>query len=146
MEEELYLVLGCFGRRDDDFISCCGGENRVLKIEESVNFYEDMTSYFEVVRLFDKPMFDINAIRHFVYNMQERYDQKLKRLWSEKYYHLMERFIVSHKSCGLYFKLILVNPEFDEKPEPEPEKVVVKGIPEPIERQPPELRVIRGRR
>ena len=146
MSEELYLTLGCFGRRDDEFISCRGVENRILKIDDSLENYEEIMDYFEGVRLFDKPLFDQNAIRHFVHNMQDRFDQRLRRLWSEKYYNLIERFIISHKSCGTYVKLILVNSEFDEPPEMEPEMVVVKGSPEITTNKPVELKVIRGRR
>lgn len=145
-QEELYLVLGCFGRHDDNFVSCRGVENRLIQIQESLDQYNEMMDYFEAVRLFDKPMFDTNAIRHFIHNMQERYDQKLHRLWSEKFYHLIERFIISHRGCGVYIKLILVNPEYDVKPEPEPEKVLIKGSPEPEEKRLPELKIIRGRR
>jgi hypothetical protein len=143
--EELYLVLGCFGRRDDDFVSCRGVENRILKLNDALENYDEMMDYFEGVRLFDKPLFDQNAIRHFIYNMQERFDQRFKRLWSEKYYNLLERFVVSHRSCGTYIKLILINTEYDEEPEKEPEKVLVKGNPE-LATKAPELRVIRGRR
>ncbi len=144
--DELYLTLGCFGRRDDDFVSCRGVENRILRLDESLENYGEMMDYFESVRLFDKPMFDQNAIRHFIYNMQERFDQRLKRLWSEKYYNLLERFIISHKSCGTYVKLILVNAAFDDIPEAEPEKVLIKGSPEIDTKKPIELKVIRGRR
>lgn len=139
-------MIGCFGRRDDNFISCRGVENRVLKIDESLEHYSEMMDYFEAVRLFDKPMFDLNAIRHFVYNMQDRYDQKLKRLWSEQYYHLIERFVLSHRSCGVYVKLILINPEFDEQPEIEPDVMLVKATPEPEPKTQPELKVVRGRK
>lgn len=145
--EALYLVLGCFGRRDDYFVSCPGVENRILKIDESLEYFDEIMNYFDAVRLFDKPLFDQNALRHFIYNMQDRYDQKFKRLWSEKYYNLLERFIVSHKACGTYAKLILVNTDFDEEPEELPEKINVKGSPE-LEPAaiPPKLHVIRGRR
>jgi hypothetical protein len=146
--ENLYLVMGCFGRCDDSFISCRGVENRILKIDESLVYYDDIMVYFESIRLFDRPLFDQNAIRHFIFNMQERYDQKIKRLWVEKQFHLFEKFIIAHKSCGVYIKLILVNVDADIKDEPLPEiKIPVKGMPETnhANETPTKLRVIRGR-
>lgn len=144
--EELYLVLGCFGLKTDNFVSCRGVENRILNVEESLEQYKEIMVYLESVRLFDKPLFDINAIRHFVHNMQDRYDQKFKRLWPEKYYHLYERFIISQKSCGLYIKLILVDSSQEESVEPEPERILVPGGPEFKQSEPPTLKLIRTRR
>ena len=149
MQEDLYLIIGCFGRIDSEyssnFVSCGGVENRILNVNETLDNYDSMMDYFEGLRLFDKPIFDYNAIRHIVSNMQERYDQKFKRLWSEKYYHLIERFTVTHRPCGIYVKLILVNSLLDEKTETEPEQIVVKGSPE-LPNKVPVLKVIRGRR
>lgn len=145
MSEELYLCLGCFGRRDDSFISCRGVENRILRIEDHLENYDEIMDYFETVRLFDKPMFDGNAIRHFIHNMQDRFDQRFKRLWNENYYNLLERFINSHRSCGTYVKLILINTELEEPSKEEPDSVLVKGTPELLNKK-PELRVVRGRR
>jgi hypothetical protein len=150
--EELYIVLGCFGRRDSvesglpEFISCGGIENRILKLSSNLESFNEIMDYFEGLRLFDKPMFDINAIRHFIYNMQERYDQKFKRLWTEKQYNLYERFIISHKSCGIYVKLIAVEPMFEPVVEPKPDKIFVKGEPEIIGKEPKFLRIVRNRK
>ena len=92
-------------------------------------------------------MLDINAIRHLIHNLQDRYDQKIKRLWTEKQYALYERFIISHKPCGLYTKLILVTDE-QEIPKPvTPKQVFIKGIPEPtIFEKSPVLKMVRSRR
>lgn len=69
--------------------------------------------YLDAVKLFDRPMLDQNAIRHLIYNLQDRYDQKLKRLWNDHEYHLLERFMHMHKPCGLYSQLILVYDSVD---------------------------------
>jgi hypothetical protein len=142
LEEQLFLVLGCFGRTDDGFISCPGVENRILRIDAALAYYTEITNYFDGLGLFDKTMLDLNAIRHLIYNLQDRYDQKVKRLWNEKQYHLYERFMNTHKPCGIYAKLALVYEELKvPKPEP-PQPVFVKGTPERI----PLLKVIRGQR
>lgn len=128
--EACYLTLGCFGRKDDGFVSCPGVENRILKIDDSLVYVDEIMDYFDSVRLFDRHMLDLNSIRHLLHNLQDRFDQKVKRLWTEKQYGLYERFVVSHKPCGLYVKLILVDEDaaMAQKPEP-PKPVLVEGTP-----------------
>ena len=74
-------------------------------------------------------MLDQNAIRHLIYNLQDRFDQKFKRLWTDHEYHLLERFIQMHKPCGLYAQLILVPQQEESNPDAE-QVSFVKGIPE----------------
>lgn len=149
-DEKLYLVTGCFGRQDSldsadllTFVSCPGVENRILKVDESLEYFDEMMTYFETVRLFDRPMFDLNAIRNFLHNMQDRYDQKFKRLWSEKQYNLIERFILGHKICGTYVKLIVINSKFDTTPEIPAPKIVIKATPITDTFEPPQLKLIK---
>lgn len=129
MREELYLVFGCFGRRENEFVYCPSVSNRILKIDESLVYYDDIMDYFEAVRLFDKPMFDTNTIRHFVYNMQDRFDQKVKRLWKEVEYERFERFMIGHKACGLYIRLVVVTSQEDDshKEKPTKDNFFIKG-------------------
>ena len=103
--QDLHVVLGCFGLRNEDFVSCSGIENVILKVDPSVNRYNDMMDYFECCRLFDKPLLEFNAIRHFVYNLQDRFDQVNKRLWSPKKFELYQKFVIDHRHCGLIVKL-----------------------------------------
>lgn len=107
MSSNLYLAIGCFGRRDGDFVSCRAVENNILLIDPQLEYYEDMSKYLESLRLFDKPLFDLNAIRHMLFNMQDKYDQKIKRLWTEQQFQLYEKFILTHKMCGIYVKLVV---------------------------------------
>lgn len=129
MEENAYLVLGCYGRTENGFILCSSTQNRILKLDDSLVNINGVTDYFEAVRLFDRPLLDQNAIRHLIYNLQDRFDQKFKRLWTDHEYHLLERFMQMHKPCGLYAQLILVQEE-------PPSSIVtedisfVRGIPE----------------
>lgn len=105
--ESLYLVLGCFGRQDDGFISCKSVENKILKISSELEGYQNMMDYFSSCRLFDRPVFELNAVRHLIFNLQDKYDQKINRLWSEKNFTLYQKFIIDHRPCGVYIKLIL---------------------------------------
>ncbi len=107
MDGEIYVVLGCFGRTDDGFISCLGIQNPILVVNSSMPFYSEIMDYFDNLQLFDKMMLDANAIRHFIFNLQERYSTITGKLWSEKMFHLYQKFILDHKNCGLYIRLDL---------------------------------------
>ena len=114
---QLYLLLGCFGRNDDGFVSCAGCENKILRVESRLDKYNEMMDYFENCHLFDRPVFEYSAIAHFIKNMQDRYDQVAvgKRLWSEKNYILYQKFLAEHRLCGLYIKLGLFEEGTPEK-------------------------------
>lgn len=143
--EELHIALGCFGRRDDDFISCAGLENRILKTDQNLFNYNELMDYLDSCRLFDRPLFDLNACRHFIFYIRDKFDQPLRRIWSEKRFELYQKFIIDHRHCGIYIKLILVNPEIPQPVEQEKGILIPGGtLPEvvPIHT----LKVIRGRK
>lgn len=143
--EELYLILGCFGNSDDGFVNCRSCENRILQISPKLINYNSIMDFFDSYKLYDKPIFDINSVRHCLKSMQDQFDQFDKRLWHEKKYKNFEKFICNHRDCGLYLKL-----EMDLK-ENISEKSVVdeKIIPivaheiQPFQKTPP---ILRGRR
>lgn len=130
MDENAYLILGCYGRTENGFILCSSVQNRILKIDDSLVKANDIISYFDAVKLFDRPMLDQNSIRHLIYNIQERYDQKFKRIWTDHEFHILERFMHMHKSCGLYAQLILVQEENNTQNITIPDISFVRGIPE----------------
>ncbi len=105
--DNLYVVLGCFGRSDDDFVSCAGIENRILLVDSSLYRYDDIMDYLDQCRLFDRVLLDYNAVRHFIFNLGEKFDQPTRRLWSEKKFELYQKFAIDHKHCGLFVKLII---------------------------------------
>lgn len=129
MEENAYLILGCYGRTENGFVLCSSTQNRILKLDDGLVNIDGVIKYLDAVKLFDRPMLDQNAIRHLIYNIQERFDQKFKRIWTDHEYHLLERFIQMHKPCGLYAQLIMVQ----EEPQQflvENDMSFVRGIPE----------------
>jgi hypothetical protein len=143
--EELHISIGCFGFRSDDFVSCAGVENRILLLNESLYNYEELMNYLDICRLFDKPMFDYNSIRHFIFNMQDKFDQPMKRLWSEKKFELLQKFTIDHRRCGLYIKLILIDPQIVLNSE-EPKRILIPAIkPSENSAPSPNLKLIRGR-
>jgi hypothetical protein len=129
VEENAYLILGCYGRIENGFILCSTTQNRILKLDDSLVNLDGVINYLDAVKLFDRPMLDQNAIRHLVYNLQDRFDQKFKRMWTDHEYHLLERFIQMHKPCGLYAQLVLVQDE-DTVPQVGEDISFVRGIPE----------------
>lgn len=120
--EQIIVCLGCFGRIDDGFVSCSAIENTILTLDNSLQDLEKVCQYLETLRLFDKPLFDLNAIRHCIHNMQQRFDQGSRPLWTEKQYNLFEKFVLNHRHCGLYIKLKTIKPEPEIKPSPPEEQ------------------------
>lgn len=151
LSKDLYLVLGCFGRIDDGFVNCASCENFILKIHPGLENYNGIMDYFDTCRLFDKPTFDFNAIRHILQNMQERFDQigTGRRLWPESKVQLYQKFLMDHRFCGLYLKLALMDDEAEPKPEPEEKSVPIMAHSKQrklVAAPKVNLKLIRGRR
>ena len=147
--KDLYLVLGCFGRIDDGFVNCASCENYILRIHTGLENYNGMMDYFDTCRLYDKPTFDFNAIRHILQNMQERFDQLAtgRRLWSEPKVQLHQKFLMDHRFCGLYLKLALANEDEKEEPEEKSIPIVAHSKQRKLVAAPKvNLKLIRGRR
>ena len=156
--EQLYLVLGCFGRRESfkeglqivEFVSCAGCENRILTLNTAkVNNYNAIMDYFDSCRLFDKPIFEYSAINHFIRNVRDKFDQIVtdKPIWSETQYNLYQKFNIDHRLCGLYIKLILIDPSENQIPKFEEKGVIIKGKDNlPIHTPKLNLNLIRGRK
>ena len=145
--ESAYLVLGCYGRVENGFVLCPSTENRILKLNESLVNFEGVVEYLEAVQLFERPMIDNNALRHLIYNLQDRFDQKVRRLWSERYYNLLERYMVMHRPCGTYARLLILPEEESNGVSDEDARAFVRGTPE-SKKQPfaPQLQLVRSRR
>ncbi len=148
MKEQLYLSLGCFGCWDDDFVNCNGIENIILCVEHNLVHYHEIMNYFDAHCLFDQPIFDYNAIRHFIFKLQNELGEFNHKLWSEKKFVLYEKFTIDHKRCGLYLKLILLEPKEKKLPKEKsiliPAKNSLKEL--PINQSSAILRLIQKRR
>ena len=106
---KINIVLGCFGRSDDNFVSCTGIENIILVLSPNEPNYKEIMDYLDNLQLFDKMIMNYNGIRHFLHNMQERYDLPTKKLWSEKMFLLYQKFVIDNRDCGVYVKLEISN-------------------------------------
>lgn len=136
---DFYVVLGCFGLRIDDFVDCTGVENIILKCNPSLNRYKELMDYLDACRLFDKPLLEFNAIRHFVFNLQDRFDQVTRPLWTPKKFELYQKFVIDHRHCGLIVKLVL--PEELNTPIVEETTTAIVGS----KTLPTKLRLVRGK-
>lgn len=66
-------------------------------------------NYLDSCRLFDRQLLDYNAIRGFIHNLYNKFDQPTRKLWSEKQFRLYQKFVIDHKDCGLFIKLDVSN-------------------------------------
>lgn len=131
MEECAYLVLGCYGRTENDFVLCPSVDNRILKLDDSLVNIDGIMDYFDSVKLFDRPLLDQNAIRHLIFNIQDRFDQKIKRVWTDHQFNLIERFMHMHKPCGFYVQLLLSDVESDKYSKKDSEDAIfILGTPQ----------------
>jgi len=147
VSEKIYLVLGCFGRVDDNFVSCAGTCNKILLISEDLEHYDQIITYLDNIKMFDKPILDTNAVRNIIYKFQNDYLQNFRKIWSEKFFRLYENFLISHKACGIYLQLVLDSD--NEQIEIIEENPVMARVEDPNHKEtapPPNLKVIRGRR
>ena len=139
--------MGCFGHLEDGFTLCGGCENKILTVGTQIQHYNEMMDYFDACRLFDRPMFEFNSIRHFIHNMQDKYDQVAvgKRLWTERQFILYQKFVLDHRTCGLYIKLELTADKSE--PKIEEKSFLIKGSNNKLEEpRTLNLKLIRGRR
>ena len=101
----LHVVLGCFGREDDGFVNCTGIQNVILIVEPSLYHYDEIMDYLDQCQMFDRVVLEYNAVRHFIFNLGNKFDQPAQRLFSEKKFRLYQKFAIDHKDCGLFAKL-----------------------------------------
>lgn len=149
-QAELHLILGCFGRIDDGFISCRGCENKILLVGPNLENYNKIMDFLDSCRMFDKPAFDFNSIRNILYNMSENFDQVAsgRRLWNQKQIDLQQKFLLNHKLCGTYLKLALISNEDNGIIDIEEKTVPIEAISKQISKvEAPKinLKLIRGR-
>ncbi len=108
MSNNVYLVLGCNGRVDGGFVSCSKVENQILELSEKLEKIDEIVVYLKALSLFQRPNKDYNAIRHILFNMKDKYYQGFKPIWDDKYFHLLEKFTLAHRDCGIYLKIVMI--------------------------------------
>lgn len=104
-DAKVYLVLGCNGRSLDGFVFCSKAESRILQITPHLEKAKEMVQYLKALNLFEVTMKDYNAVRNSIFRIQDNYYQKLKPIWNEKYFRMLEQFTIMHKECGIFLKI-----------------------------------------
>ncbi len=109
MKYDLHVKLGCWGLQQDNFVLCNGIENVILSIGPATPNYTELMDYFDQMRLFDRPMFEWNAILHVIHNLQEKFSLITKPTWLPKQHERIQKYLQHHKGCGVYIKLVLAD-------------------------------------
>lgn len=128
-EKDLFLILGCFGFTDGSFVNCSSVENKILKIDPTLEKYGEIVNYLDNCRLFDRPLFDFNSVKNVIQNIHVKYDQVAspKRMWQQRDVDNFEKFIMTHRRCGLYLKLALVSKSGIINNKPEENSIFIEG-------------------
>jgi len=103
---KIALILGCWGRDKEGFISCPGITNEILDLTKNssrnVKIKDYLDSHF---RIFDRPLY--NNVHTAVYNVQEKFSEKGDPVISQIKFRYIEEFCANHNRCGLFLRLEL---------------------------------------
>lgn len=108
---EPYLTLGCFGREEDGFVLCSSCQNKILKIHDGLENFNEIIDFFYSHQLFERPSYDFNEIKNILQLMDSRFIQKTSKLWSQKELESIQKFLLMHRPCGLFLKLEMDYPK-----------------------------------
>jgi len=114
-ESKLYLILGCWGRIDDEFTTCNSVANPILKIDDKLEGYVELMKYLQGLGLFEQKITNYNAVRNIIFRIKNNFSQGYYNLWNDKKFRLIENFTINHKFCGLYLDLDFVDDEYFKK-------------------------------
>jgi hypothetical protein len=102
---KIHIAMGCYGYKDDDFVFCSGIENKIFSFDKKHFSYEEIMNYLDNCKLFDKPLYDYNAVRNFLSRFRQKFESPLSPVWVERKYNNYQKFAIDHKICGLVLKL-----------------------------------------
>ena len=105
--EKAYLLLGCQGRKEHNFLCCSGIENVILTITENHESLDWLANYLKAFSIYDRPVKDYNAIRRMLFTIKDKYTYRHKPIWDDNYFKLLEEFTINHKNCGLYVRFVI---------------------------------------
>lgn len=103
----IVLVLGCWGRIDDNFCSCSSVKNNILDLSKNSARNIQIIDYLDkVYHLFDRPLY--NNIHTALFNIQDKFSDVVDKVFPENMFKRMEDFCLTHYKCGLYLRLELI--------------------------------------
>lgn len=103
---KLHLVLGCWGREEENFVSCSGISNKILDLTKHSDRNLRIIDYLDnIYKLLDKPLY-VN-VHTALFNIQDKFSIKGSQVFSTSEFHRIECFCQMHIKCGLYLRLKL---------------------------------------
>ena len=100
----LFLILGCWGREEDGFISCSGISNKILELTQQTERNRMIIDFLDdTYRLFDKPLY--SNVHTALFGIQDKFSSTGFPVFSKVEFHRIEAFCQMHAKCGLYLKL-----------------------------------------
>lgn len=98
------LILGCWGREQDNFNCCSGTTNVILDITKNTERNVLIAEFLDkVYGLFDKPLY-LN-VHTALWSLQDKFSDVSNPVFSKKFFKQIEEFCVAHKKCGVYLRL-----------------------------------------
>lgn len=108
---KIHIIMGCYGYKDDDFTFCSGIENSIFVFSKDHILFQEIMNYLDNCKMFDKPLYDYNAIRNFLSRFRQKFESPLAPVWIERKYNAYQKFAIDHKNCGLVLRLSIQKPE-----------------------------------
>lgn len=103
---KLYLILGCWGRKENDFISCSSVLNKILDLTAQTETNRKIIDFLDNnYRLCDKPLY--SNIHTALFSIQNEFSQLNNPIFDKSKFYKIEEFIQLHKKCGLYLRFSL---------------------------------------
>lgn len=103
---KITLILGCWGRNEDGFITCNAVSNKILDLTKETPRNADISNYLDShLKLFDKPLY--SNVHTAIWNIQEKFSLLEKPVFNEKLFRKMEEFCIVHAKCGVFLRLEL---------------------------------------
>lgn len=103
---KLFLVLGCWGKEEDDFIMCPSVSNKILDLSKSSERNREIIEFLDgTYRLCDKPLY--NNVHTALFGVQDKFSNVGKPVFTKIQFYRLENFCQLHAKCGLYLRLEL---------------------------------------
>lgn len=104
---EVKLILGCWGREENEFCSCNGVKNEIMDLTTPTQRNINIANHLDdVFKLFDKPLY--NNVHTAIFNIQNNFSELNNPVFNDKFFRRIEEFCIMHVKCGIYLKLELI--------------------------------------
>lgn len=103
---KLFLVLGCWGKQNNNFVLCSSTQNIILDLTKNNVRNSNIINYLDhTLRLFDKPLYA--NVHTAIWNINEKFSEADSPVFEENLFKNIEKFCIEHVHCGLFLRLEL---------------------------------------